>query len=349
MLPIYNSPCCCDHKQQNFQFVVLFMRDYGLCSQLLSLKKVHVATYNTYKGLPIDLCGHYINPLGPVVVPQEVCISRRGMMEAIDAARREPMLNELHSGEKDFEFSEDDLRLRHTIHALVNTFLVFSDGSLKLCTLLFDRVQGAGKGVVHTTYREVDVFGLAPRRWIGGHYAAKKDSRQQGTTLVDVLCAVAPPPRGKQGPRKGPKHGPHHQRKFAHTNIVSQVRAVPVSKCSWHVESHLTLLLPLPLPTACCSPMHRTLPTADEILAVVHAEFHVQMGLQGRAVRIQCEFCSGQRLFIKFDQSREYSMCLPEDRIGSVANLGQKYSKINCVQGECETWGGGGYQVLPPC
>ena len=52
------------------------------------------------------------------------------MMQAIDAARREQMLDELHRGEKDFEFSEDDLLLCHTLQALVNAFLAFSDGEI---------------------------------------------------------------------------------------------------------------------------------------------------------------------------------------------------------------------------
>ena len=43
VLPVYGSPCYYDHKEHNFQFVVLFLRDCGLCSRLLSLTKVHVS------------------------------------------------------------------------------------------------------------------------------------------------------------------------------------------------------------------------------------------------------------------------------------------------------------------
>ena len=75
-----------------------------------------------------------VEPGGYVLVSE---ISTRGMIDAIDAATREQMLGEPHSGEKDFKFSEDDLRLCYTIQALVNNFLLFSDGSLQLCSVLF--------------------------------------------------------------------------------------------------------------------------------------------------------------------------------------------------------------------
>ena len=69
-------------------------------------------------------------------------------MEAVDAARHEQVLEKLNSGD---QFSQDDLRLRHTTEALVYAFLATCDNSLRLCNLLFDGVQ---KRLLYTKINE---------------------------------------------------------------------------------------------------------------------------------------------------------------------------------------------------
>ena len=67
-------------------------------------------------------------------------ISRRTLMEAIPYERQQTLLADMHNNIDEDIFDFNDIRQRHTVQALLNCFLTFSEGSQRLARFLYDTV-----------------------------------------------------------------------------------------------------------------------------------------------------------------------------------------------------------------
>ena len=116
-------------------------------------------------------------------------ISRRTLMEAIPYERQQTLLVDMHNNIDEDIFDFNDIRQRHTVQALLNCFLAFSEGSQQLARYLYDTVGDRLFGSKQDSFLDT----ILVDRLKDTITLLKKDTGPQGVAVVEVLCAAICP------------------------------------------------------------------------------------------------------------------------------------------------------------
>ena len=133
-------------------------------------------------------------------------ISRRTLMEAIPYERQQTLLADMHNNIDEDIFDFNDIRQRHTVQALLNCFLAFSEGSQRLARYLYDTVGDRLFGSKQDSFLDT----ILVDRLKDTITLLKKDTGPQGVAVVEVLCAAICP-TNVEGSPVGVKRTPHNQ------------------------------------------------------------------------------------------------------------------------------------------
>ena len=133
-------------------------------------------------------------------------VSRRTLMEAIPYERQQTLLADMHNNIDEDIFDFNDIRQRHTVQALLNCFLAFSEGSQRLAQFLYDTVGDRLFGSKQDSFLDT----ILVDRLKDTITLLKKDTGPQGVAVVEVLCAAICP-TNVEGSPVGVKRTPHNQ------------------------------------------------------------------------------------------------------------------------------------------
>ena len=127
-------------------------------------------------------------------------------MEAIPYERQQTLLADMHNNIDEDIFDFNDIRQRHTVQALLNCFLAFSEGSQRLARFLYDTVGDRLFGSKQDSFLDT----ILVDKLKDTITLLKKDTGPQGVAVVEVLCAAICP-TNVEGSPVGVKRTPHNQ------------------------------------------------------------------------------------------------------------------------------------------
>ena len=116
-------------------------------------------------------------------------ISGGSLMEAIPYERQQTLLADMHNNIDEDIFDFNDIRQRHTVQALLNCFLAFSEGSHCLARFLYDTVGDRLFGSKQDSFLDT----ILVDRLKDTITLLKKDTGPHGVAVVEVLCAAICP------------------------------------------------------------------------------------------------------------------------------------------------------------